>query len=82
MDTSGDLDDDGVCDDLDSCQGDDATGDMDSDGVCANSDCNDDDPAIALIGPCGVCGGDGTTCSIFEDGFELGDTSAWSHTSP
>ena len=71
---------DAYLDDLvlrDVCTGDDSDGD----GVCADSDCDDDDPAAAVIDPCGVCGGDGSTCAtIFEDGFESGDTSAWSTT--
>ena len=29
---------------------------------------------------CGVCGGDNSSCSIFSDGFESGNTTAWSVT--
>jgi len=74
-----DTDGDGMPDGCDLCQGADATGDADGDGVCADRDCDDNDPAAAIIDQCGVCGGDNSTCAaIFEDGFESGDTSAWS----
>ena len=74
----GDLD--GVPDGCDLCLGDDATGDVDGDGLCASVDCDDMDSDVGLPDRCGVCGGDGTSCLIFEDGFESGDTSGWSTT--
>ncbi len=82
---SGDTDTDGVCDDsdicpgfddgidsdgdsvpdgCDICTGDDASGDGDGDGICADRDCDDNDGTNA--------------CAIFSDGFESGDTTAWS----
>ncbi|MEO1368613.1 MAG: DUF11 domain-containing protein, partial [Acidobacteriota bacterium] len=63
-DATGDSDSDGVCDDIDFCLGDDLTGDADMDGLCANIDCDENDPTNA--------------CLVFIDGFESGDTSAWS----
>ena len=66
---TGDSDGDGVCDDLDFCSGDDFSGDMDGDGICANLDCDDDDPTNACA-------------FVFSDGFESGDTAAWSVTIP
>jgi 6-phosphogluconolactonase (cycloisomerase 2 family) len=63
-DATGDDDGDGVCADLDLCFGGNATGDADGDGICADRDCDDDD--------------DANVCSIFADGFESGDISAWS----
>ncbi|MDH5676395.1 MAG: right-handed parallel beta-helix repeat-containing protein [Myxococcales bacterium] len=61
-----DADGDGVCDDSDACEGDDATGDSDDDGVCDDSDAcvgkdesgdSDDD---------GVCD-DSDTCAGHDD---------------
>ncbi|MEM8995833.1 MAG: hypothetical protein AAGF23_13685, partial [Acidobacteriota bacterium] len=63
-DATGDTDGDGVCDNIDFCIGNDLTGDADMDGLCANLDCDENDPTNA--------------CLIFLDGFESGDTSAWS----
>ncbi len=57
----GDLD--GVGDVCDLCLGDDSTGDADQDGVCADSDPDDQDPSDSPF--------------LFDDGFESGDTSAW-----
>ncbi len=62
----GDLD--GVGDACDVCLGDDASGDADSDGVCADLDCDDEDPD--------------NLCPLFADGFESGDTSAWTSVFP
>jgi hypothetical protein len=76
-DASGDGDEDGVCDDSDLCLGDDASGDGDGDGVCADSDCDDGDSGAQTVDGCGLCGGDNSTCGLFFDGFESGDTSAW-----
>ena len=66
---TGDSDGDGVCDDLDFCVGDDFSGDMDGDGLCASSptECDDNDPTNACA-------------PVFGDGFESGDTTAWSAT--
>lgn len=64
-----DSDGDGSGDPCDLCAGDDAGGDADGDGLCAGSpyECDDMDPTNA--------------CSlVFEDGFESGDTTAWSTT--
>ncbi|MEE8526307.1 MAG: GEVED domain-containing protein, partial [Thermoanaerobaculia bacterium] len=72
-----DADGDGVPDGCDACQGDDSTGDDDQDGVCNDADCDDEDPDSQYLDNCGVCGGDDSTCSIFSNGFESGDTSAW-----
>ena len=44
----------------------------------ASADCDDEDPDAQLRDACGICGGDGSTCSIFGDGFESGDASEWS----
>ncbi len=63
-----DDDGDGVPDGCDICLGDDQTGDGDGDGVCADLDCDDTDPANA--------------CALFADGFESGDTLAWSSADP
>ena len=63
-----DSDGDGVPDRLDRCRGDDATGDEDGDLICADQDCNDQDASNG--------------CSVFSDGFESGDTSAWSLADP
>ena len=71
-----DADLDGVGDVCDICTGDDATGDVDGDNVCADQDCNDNDGSAQTVDNCGVCGGS-NDCGIFIDGFESGDTSAW-----
>ena len=67
-DATGDTDSDNVCDDIDVCNGDDATGDTDGDGICADLDCDDSDPL--------------DVCLVFNDGFESGDTTAWSSSTP
>ncbi|MEM9553530.1 MAG: DUF11 domain-containing protein [Acidobacteriota bacterium] len=67
-DATGDSDMDGVCDEIDFCYGDDLTGDADMDGLCASFDCDDNDPLNA--------------CLVFFDGFEAGNTSAWSGAVP
>lgn len=77
-----DSDSDGVPDGCDQCAGDDATGDGDGDLVCADSDCDDADPDAQVLDACGVCGGDGSSCAIFRDEFESGDTDAWSFVNP
>lgn len=74
-----DSDGDGVLDEDDLCVGDDASGDFDGDLVCADLDCADGDGLIGLPDACGVCGG-GDACIVFGDGFESGDTAAWSST--
>ena len=79
---TGDSDGDGVCDDQDFCFGDDTTNDTDGDGVCDDADCDSDDPSVGLFDACGICGGDGSTCELFEDGFESGDVSFWSSSNP
>jgi hypothetical protein len=63
-----DSDGDGSGDVCDLCLGDDATGDSDEDDVCADLDCDDTDPT--------------NICSIFADGFESGDVTAWSAAVP
>lgn len=80
-DSAGDSDGDGVCDDIDVCPGDDAA-DADMDGVCDGLDCAPSDPKASTVDVCGVCGGDGSSCGLFSDGFESGDTSGWSSTQP
>ncbi len=65
-------------DGCDLCEGNDMTGDSDSDGICAEIDCDDDDATAVDLDGCGVCGGDNSSCGIFFDGFESGDTSVWS----
>ena len=77
FDDADDIDGDGVPDGCDLCTGDDATGDADGDELCADLDCDDNDPEVTLPDACGVCGGDNSSCGIFADGFESGDTSAW-----
>ena len=64
-----DSDGDGLGDPCDLCAGDDAGGDGDADGLCAGSpyECDDGDPTNACA-------------AVFDDGFESGDTSAWSTT--
>lgn len=76
-----DSDGDGITDADDLCFGENASGDMDGDGVCADRDCNDDDGGLGLPDECGVCGGAGS-CRLWQDGFEKGDTSAWSSQFP
>ena len=77
LDASFDEDLDGIGGSCDLCFGNDGMGDGDSDGVCADLDCNDGDPAVQSLNVCGECS-TSTTCTLFEDGFESGDTSAWS----
>jgi len=79
-DATGDSDGDGVCDDLDQCWGDDASGDSDGDNWCNDLDCDDANPNIWDFDDCGVCGGDNSTCGLFDDDFETGDTSGWDAT--
>ncbi len=76
-----DADGDAVPDGCDQCLGNDAAGDGDGDQVCADIDCDDSDPSAAYIDVCGVCGGDDSTCLIFADGFESGETTAWTSAS-
>jgi len=77
-----DSDGDGSGDPCDLCEGNDNSGDADADMVCADTDCDDNDADAASFDDCGVCGGDNSTCGIFADGFESGDTTAWSFTTP
>ncbi|MEM8997330.1 MAG: hypothetical protein AAGF23_21280, partial [Acidobacteriota bacterium] len=63
-----DTDGDGDGDLCDACFGTDGTGDADMDGFCADRDCDDSDP--------------GNACLVFLDGFEAGDTGAWTATVP
>lgn len=72
-----DGDGDGVGGACDLCLGDDITGDTDNDGTCADQDCNDNDPNVQNLNACGQCSAN-ADCVLFEDGFESGDTSAWS----
>ncbi|MEM1177491.1 MAG: hypothetical protein AAGM22_04050 [Acidobacteriota bacterium] len=65
-----DSDGDGVCDDRDDCEGDDATGNVDRDGLCADLDCDDDDGLVLGPDRCDVCFGDGTSCTVL---FPIGD---------
>ncbi|MCA9490718.1 MAG: hypothetical protein KC621_12395 [Myxococcales bacterium] len=73
-DATGDLDLDGVCDDLDACTGDDATGDTDADGICDDLDaCTGDDASgdSDLDGICDdidACWGDNATGDSDADG--------------
>lgn len=77
-----DSDGDGIADGDDLCLGDNGSGDGDGDGICADLDCDDDDGDVGLPDLCGVCGGDGSSgCALWRDGFEKGDTSAWSASS-
>ncbi len=64
-----DDDGDSVGDLCDLCAGNNATGDADLDGICLDWDCDDTDGA-------------GISCMLFRDGFENGDNSAWSSTTP
>lgn len=64
-----DSDGDGLGEECDLCFGDNSTGDGDGDGLCADVDCNDADPTNTT-----------GACLVFDDGFETGDTSAWSAT--
>jgi len=77
-----DDDQDGVGNVCDLCLGFDALGDPDGDGVCADLDCDEGDAGASLVDSCGVCGGDDPSCGLFADGFESGNTSAWSNTVP
>ena len=70
-DASGDADGDSICNDIDLCFGDNSSGDADDDGFCADVDCDDTDPTNTS-----------PACTIFADGFESGNTSAWSNTVP
>lgn len=74
-----DRDGDGIPDDDDLCFGTNGDGDGDGDGICADVDCDDADDGVGLPDDCGVCGGD-DACFIWLDGFETGDTDAWSST--
>ncbi|MCP3962331.1 MAG: DUF11 domain-containing protein [bacterium] len=91
-DASGDTDGDGVCDDIDQCQGNDASGDPDQDGICSDQDIcfgdnsfgdGDDDGYCADV-DCDDSDPTNTSapCVLFQDGFESGDTLAWSSTVP
>ena len=51
----GDVDGDGVCDDADACEGDDAAGDTDADGVCDDADLCAGDDALGDADGDGVC---------------------------
>lgn len=72
-----DADGDDLGDPCDACFGNNASGNEDGDGFCADTDCNDQDSGASEVDFCGVCGGDGSTCTIFIDGFESGDASTW-----
>lgn len=74
-----DEDDDGLGDLCDSCFGNNASGNADGDLFCADTDCNDQDPDASEVDFCGICGGDGSSCTIFVDGFESSDASAWTN---
>ena len=67
--TTGNDDGDSFCNDLDLCLGDDFTGDGDGDGLCADLDCDDADATNACA-------------FVFSDGFESGDTFAWTSSVP
>ena len=64
-----DVDGDGLPNGCDLCFGDNGTGDADGDGLCADRDCDEADPTNTSA-----------ACRVFGDGFETGDTSAWSLT--
>lgn len=51
--------------------------DADGDGFTEAADCAPTDPSAAEIDACGECGGDGSSCLLFADGFESGDTTQW-----
>ncbi len=76
-----DEDGDDLGDPCDSCFGDNTSGNQDGDGFCADTDCDDQDSGASEVDFCGVCGGDGSSCTIFIDGFESGDASAWTNSS-
>lgn len=57
-----DIDGDGVCDQSDACDLDDAEGDADGDGWCADLDCADDDPA-RFPGAAELCNGLDDACA-------------------
>jgi hypothetical protein len=56
--------------------------DADGDGYSEAADCAPFDRGVHLADACGVCDGDGSTCALFTDGFESGDTAAWSGSVP
>jgi hypothetical protein len=63
--TNGDVDDDGVCDDVDLCTGQNATGDADADGICADldpcpTDATNDADSDGLCGAVDPCPTDAT----------------------
>ena len=72
-----DMDGDGTGGACELCVGDDGTGDADKDGRCADTDCNDLDPELQDLNICGECSAE-AGCVLLIDGFESGDTSAWS----
>ncbi|MEN0067025.1 MAG: DUF1565 domain-containing protein [Myxococcota bacterium] len=69
-----DADSDGVCDEVDVCEGDDATGDVDNDGICDDRDACTGDDAVGdfdLDGTCDdldLCEGDDATGDADGDG--------------
>lgn len=77
-----DDDEDGLGNPCDSCFGNNDSGNGDGDGFCADTDCNDGDAGASVVDVCGVCGGDGSTCVLFIDGFEVGDASQWDASVP
>lgn len=77
-----DEDEDGIGTACDACFGDNGSGNVDGDGFCADTDCNDNDSGASVVDACGICGGDGSTCTLFIDGFETGDTSQWDNSVP
>ena len=48
--------------------------------IVNDDDCDDNDSGANQLDCVGVCGGLDTECEIFPDGFESGDTTAWSAT--
>ena len=77
-----DADEDGLGDPCDSCFGNNDSGNGDGDGFCADTDCNDADANASVVDICGVCGGDGSTCVLFIDGFEVGSAAQWDASVP
>ncbi|MCB9682415.1 MAG: hypothetical protein H6733_13190 [Alphaproteobacteria bacterium] len=65
--TADDADADGVCDDLDLCDGDDATGDTDGDGICDDTDACLGDNATGDNDGDGICNDTDTTCDNYAD---------------